>query len=262
VRFVDQVVVVTGAAAGQGAQHAASFAAEGADVIGVDVGDLAATAAAVEGLGRRFCPIRCDVRDGAALEAAMAQAVEALSPPGVVVVNAGIVAGVAPSWELTTEMWEATIGVNLTGAWQTVRCTVPHMIAAGRGGSIVITGSTAGVRGEPNISHYSASKHGLHGLATSLARELGDRSIRVNLVNPTTVDTPMVNSEAFFRWLCPDLAEPSRDDVVRELAKGHVLPVGWIDTADVTAAVMWLASGEARYVTGQALAVDAGATLR
>jgi (+)-trans-carveol dehydrogenase len=95
----------------------------------------------------------------------------------------------------------------------------------------------------------------------SLARELGRFSIRVNSVNPTTVDTPMVNSVNFFRWLLPDVEEPSRRDVEQELAKSHVLPVGWIDAVDVSNAVMWLCSEEARYVTGHALVIDAGATL-
>lgn len=269
-RFDGSVVLVTGAAKGQGRSHAVRFAEEGADLVLVDVAadlpgvpyaqgtaeQLEETAALVEEAGRRAVVARADVRDRAALDAAVRAGVDALGPLGVVVANAGVVQ-IKPAAEVTVEDWATVVGINLTGTWNTVQLALPHLAP---GASVIVTSSAAGAKGVPHMSHYSAAKAGLLGLVRSLAAELGPQGIRVNAVLPTTVDTDMVRwSYPMFR---PDLPEPGPADVRDAFAALNVLPVPWIEPADVTAAVLWLASAEARYVTGVTLPVDAGTLVR
>jgi NAD(P)-dependent dehydrogenase (short-subunit alcohol dehydrogenase family) len=174
----------------------------------------------------------------------------------VVVANAGLHTAGAPASELTEETWRHTIDVNLTGVWHTVKAAVGHL--GPEGGSIVIISSTSGLRGERNGAHYSSSKHAVIGLARSLANELGAKRIRVNTVHPGAVGTAMVLNEGTFARLCPDVEHPTADDAAKVLAARNLLPVGWVDPVDVSNAVLFLASDEARYVTGTRLVVDAG----
>ena len=173
------------------------------------------------------------------------------------VANAGIVS-IGPAIELEEESWQEMLDVNLTGVWKTVKATVPSIIEGGRGGSVIITSSAAGLRGFPNISHYVAAKHGVVGLMRSLAQELAPHMIRVNTVNPTTVDTPMVMNDMFYGLVRPDLEQPGRDEVAEAFVGLNTLPIPWVETIDISNAVLWLASDEARYVTGVALPIDAG----
>lgn len=263
-RFDGKVVLVTGAARGQGRAHALRFAAEGASVTAIDacapvgsapypfpgVDDLFATAAGDH--PGRITPAVADVRDLPRLVEVVDETVEEHGRLDVVVVNAGI-STVGFLWELDAQAWQDTIDINLTGAWNTIRAAVPRMIAAGHGGSIVFTSSFAGLRGMPGYGHYAASKHGVVGLARSLAIELGPHSIRVNTVHPTGVDTPMITADATKAAF--HLANP-----VFFERPYHVLPVGLLAPDDVADAVLWLASDEARYVTATTLTVDAGAT--
>jgi len=154
------------------------------------------------------------------------------------------------------------IDVNLTGAWNTVRAVIPHMIGAGLGGSVIFINSVAGTLGRPDMAHYGASKHGLVGLMRSLANELAPYFIRVNSVHPGNVDTDMVQNATGRRLLLPDVPDPSREQFAQAAARLSVIPVPWVDCIDVSNAVLWLASDEARYVTGATLPVDAGAAVK
>jgi SDR family mycofactocin-dependent oxidoreductase len=259
-RLLHRVAVVTGAGRGSGRSHCARMAEEGADIIALDIdsaaADLAVTAAQVEAHGRRCVTRVADVRDFDALVAGIDAGVAELGRLDVVVANAGLHTAGAPASELTEETWRHTIDVNLTGVWHTVKASVGHLGA--QGGSIVIISSTSGLRGERNGAHYSSSKHAVVGLARSLANELGPKRIRVNTVHPGAVGTAMVLNEATFARLCPDVEHPTADDAAKVLAARNLLPVGWVDPVDVSNAVLFLASDEARYVTGTRLVVDAG----
>lgn len=255
-----KVVVVTGAARGTGRVHCQRFADEGADVIAIDVADAADelddTAADIRERGRRCVATPVDVRDGEAMSAVIDSAVGELGRMDVVVANAGVHTRGAPTWELGEDTWRNTLDINLTGVWHTVKAAVPHIGEAG--GSVVIISSTNGLRGTANTAHYTASKHAVVGLARSLANELGPKGIRVNTVHPGAVGTAMVLNEATFRRLCPDVANPTAADAAEVLKARNLLPVGWVDPVDVANAVVFLASDEARYITGTQLVVDAG----
>src|SRR4051812_4327260 len=200
-RFDDKVVLITGAARGQGRAHARRFAAEGANVIAVDVcapvlpdlgyppateEDLAETVRLVEQAGRGCVARVADVRDQAGLDAAVREGLDRFGRLDAVVANAGVTS-YHLGWEVPEEHWATVLDVNLTGVWRTVKAAVPTMIEAGNGGAITITSSAAGLRGYGYLGHYAATKHGLVGLMRSLAIELGPHDIRVNTVHPGAV---------------------------------------------------------------------------
>jgi SDR family mycofactocin-dependent oxidoreductase len=260
--LVDKVVVVTGAGRGTGRSHCERFADEGADVIAVDNAsaavDLGVTATEVEKRGRRCVTGVADVRDFEALRVVLEAGVADLGRLDIVVANAGIHPPGAPTWEITEDSWKHTLDVNLTGVWHTVKAGVPHMGEAG--GSVIIISSTNGLRGTANSAHYTSSKHAIVGLARTLANELGPRGIRVNTVHPGAVATAMVLNETMFRRLRPDLVNPTADDAAEVLRARNLLPVPWVEPVDIANAVVFLASDEARYITGTQLVVDAGLT--
>jgi NAD(P)-dependent dehydrogenase (short-subunit alcohol dehydrogenase family) len=176
-----------------------------------------------------------------------------------VVANAGIFT-TAPVHELTEQQWDTMIEVNLTGVWKTVKATVPLLIEQGTGGSIVLISSTGGTQGFPNFAHYVAAKHGVIGLARTMANELGQHSIRVNAVQPTSVLTDMIDHEGMYRLFRPDLEHPTREDFREALLSGmNILPTPWVEPRDISNAVAWLASDQSRFVTGTTVPVDAGA---
>jgi SDR family mycofactocin-dependent oxidoreductase len=260
--LVDKVVVITGAARGTGRTHCARFAAEGADVIALDrpalADELDQTASEIEIQGRRCVTGIADVSDLEAVTTAIDRGVAELGRLDVVVANAGVHIPGAPSWELDPQVWQRTLDINLTGVWHTVKAGVPHI--GGQGGSIIIISSTNGIRGTANTAHYTASKHAVVGLARTLANELGPRSIRVNTVHPGPVATPMVLNEEMYRKLRPDLDNPTAADAAEVLQARNLLPVPWVEPVDVANAVVFLASDQARYITGTQLVVDAGLT--
>ena len=271
-RVAGKVALITGAARGQGRAHAVRLAEEGADIIAIDIArplptvpfpgateeDLAETVALVEKLDRRIVAVRADVRDGAGLGRAVADGVAHLGRLDIVVANAGIFGAPGKLWEMPDELWQTTIDVNLTGVFNTVRAAVPHLLATGSGGSVVITSSAAGLKGVPNYGSYTASKHGVLGLARTLAMELAEHGVRVNTVHPGSVDTDMIINDTTFRVFRPDLEHPARADVTDSFAATNLLPIPWVNPRDIANAVLWLASDEARYVTGIALPVDGG----
>lgn len=262
-RLTGKVAFVSGAARGQGRSHALRLAQEGADVIAFDVcrqlasvpypmatpDDLKETVRQVEELDRRIVAREADVRDSDALAALVAEGVGEFGRLDVVCANAGIATFAENAWSITDESWDEMIAVNLTGVWRTVKAAVPAMIDAGNGGSIVITSSTAGVKGMAGIGHYSAAKHGVVGLMRTLANELAPHSIRVNTVHPTGVNTPMVVNDFMAEFL-------AGSDMSANMQ--NALPVEMVEAVDISNAIVWLSSDEARYVTGVSLPVDAG----
>ena len=270
-----RVALVTGAARGQGRSHAVRLAELGADVVLVDIcadvesipyaqsgpHDLAETMRLVQATGRSAVSVIADVRDPVAMAGAVESALSSFGRIDIVCANAGVIQLKAAT-DISASDWADIISINLTGAWNTISPAIAPMIKQGDGGSIIITSSAAGVKGPPNMAHYAASKSGLIGLMRSLAAELGPHRIRVNCVAPTTVDTDMVHWPDAYKIFRPDLDSPGRDDVVDVFAALNVLPVPWIDVADVTNAVAWLASDDSRYVTGIVLPIDAGTLIK
>ncbi|NGP08108.1 mycofactocin-coupled SDR family oxidoreductase [Rhodococcus sp. 14C212] len=268
-----KVALVTGAARGQGRSHAVRLAEEGADVIVVDIcakpattkyrgateDELQETARHIEKLGQRTHVAVADVRSLSQLQDVVAEGVAKLGRLDTVVANAGIFSS-APLHQLTEEQWDEMIDINLSGVWKTMRATVPILIEQGEGGSIVLISSTGGLQGFPNFAHYVAAKHGVTGLARTAANELGAHRIRCNSLHPTSVLTDMIDNEDMYRLFRPDLETPTHEDF-REACETamNVLPTPWIEPVDVSNAVVWLASDAARYVTGIAMPVDAGA---
>jgi (+)-trans-carveol dehydrogenase len=271
-RLDGKVVFITGVARGQGRSHAIRFAEEGADIIGIDViepiagstsppatqADMDETVAAVEALDRRIIATKADVRSLEQVKAAVDEGVAQLGRLDVVIANAGVSTSMGPAESLTEEEFVDMIDINLTGVWRSCAAAIPHIKKGGRGGSIILTSSAAGLTGMGNIAHYVSAKHGVVGLMRTLALELAPEHIRVNSIHPTTVDTPMVNNDATFRLFRPELDNPGVDDFLDAAKLMNAIPVGWVESVDISNAMVWLASDEARYVTGVPLPVDAG----
>jgi (+)-trans-carveol dehydrogenase/(-)-trans-carveol dehydrogenase len=159
-------------------------------------------------------------------------------------------------------VWQTMIDINLTGVWHTAKAAVPHLIAGGNGGSIILTSSAAGLQAYQNIAHYVSAKHGVVGLMRTLALELAPHSIRVNSIHPTQVDTPMIQNEATYRLFRPDLEHPTKDDFAPASQAVNALPIPWVEPVDISNAVLFLASDEGRYITGVTLPVDAGTVIK
>ena len=276
-RVEGKVAFITGAARGQGRSHAVRLAEEGADIIAIDIcgpitksspipaatpEDLAETAELVKSLDRRIVTAEVDVRDFDAVKAAVDSGVEQLGRLDIVVANAGIGNGGETLDKTGQEDWTDMIGVNLEGVWKSVKAAVPHLIAGGNGGSIILTSSVGGLKAYPNTGHYIAAKHGVVGLMRTFAVELGQHSIRVNTVHPTNVSTPMFMNPGTFKMFRPDLENPGPDDLAPVAQFMHVLPVGWVEPVDISNAVLFLASDEARYITGLPMTIDAGSMLK
>jgi len=203
-----------------------------------------------------------DVRDYDALKSAVDSGVEQLGRLDIVVANAGIGTTGVKLHKMREDIWDETIDVNLGGVWKTVKAGVPHLLAGGRGGSIVITSSVGGTKAYPHVGHYIAAKHGVVGLMRTFAVELGHHSIRVNTVHPTHVCTPLLMNEPTYRLFRPDLENPGPDDLAPVCQSFHFLPIPWVEPVDISNAVLFLASDEARYITGVTLPVDAGSLLK
>ncbi|WP_029371524.1 mycofactocin-coupled SDR family oxidoreductase [Mycobacterium sp. UM_WWY] len=273
-RVEGKVALITGAARGMGRSQAQRLAAEGADIIAVDVceqvspmykgateEDLAETVKLVEDLGRRIVAAKVDVRDFAALKGAVDTGVSELGRLDIVVANAGVLT-MGCAWELSEEEWDQVIDVNLKGAWQTLKAATPQMIAGADGGSMILITSEAGMKGRANMAHYSSSKFGVEGLAQVFAKELAPYSIRVNTVCPSAVATEMTQNEGLFKLFRPDLENPTAEDCEGPLRDLNLLPNTWTDPAEIANAVLFLASDEATYVTGLSLRVDSGSVVK
>ncbi|GAA3397901.1 mycofactocin-coupled SDR family oxidoreductase [Cryptosporangium minutisporangium] len=269
-RLDGKVAFITGAAQGQGRSHAIRLAQEGADIIAVDIcaqlesvaytmgtaEALEETVREVEKLDRRIFAATADTRDGAQLRKAFEEGVAAVGPVDIVLANAGIGAGGAPVSE--DQEWDEVVGVNLKGVWNTGRVAIPSMIERGKGGAIVLTSSTGGLIGAgiatAGYLGYTAAKHGVVGLMRSWANYLAPHYIRVNSVAPTTVRTPMSGDGAIMEIVknIPELAG----------ALTNAIPVPFVEPEDVSNAILYLVSDDARYITGTVLPVDAGSLNR
>lgn len=273
-RFSGKTAFITGVARGQGRAHAIRFAEEGANIVGLDIcapiadvsvtpaseEDLAETVRRVESLDRSIVARVADTRDQQAVDAVVAEGVAAFGHIDIVVANAGTGA-VAHIWELSEAQWQTTIDVNLSGTFHTVKSAIPHMIDARRGGSLIFLASVAALRALNGLSAYGASKHGIVGLAQCCAVELGPYGIRANVICPGNTRTPMAD-QSFDLALRPvfDTGDDPdwRPKMEAALAALNPLNVALLDPEDQSNAILWLASDEARYVTGQTIAVDAG----
>jgi SDR family mycofactocin-dependent oxidoreductase len=274
-RVEGKVAFVTGAARSQGRSHAIRLAAEGADIIAVDIAgpvesvtayppateeDLAETVKEVEALDRRIVAHKADVRNPQALKEALDDGVAQLGRLDIVAANAGIYQ-VHPALELDDAGWQETIDINLTGVWNTVKVALPHLVA-NNGGSIILTSSLAGLKGLANSVHYNAAKHGVVGIMRSIANEFAQYNIRVNSVHPTAVNTIMIQNPTVWGLFDPANPNPSRDTAAPVFQSLNALPIPWVEPVDISNAVLFLASDEARYITGVTLPVDAGAFIK
>jgi len=266
-----KVALITGAARGQGRSHAVRLAEAGAEIVAIDIvapiatayyppavpADLALTVKLAEAEGVAVLAAEADVRDQAALDRVVARALDAFGHIDIVVANAGTAAH-ARTWELSEAQWQNVVEVNLTGVWRTVRACVPSMIARGRGGSVVLTSSLAGLHGYANIASYVAAKHGVNGLMRTLANELGPHNIRVNTVCPGLINTDMMMNDATYAMFRPDVPQPTQADAREVFRSMQLLPLDWLEPRDVSNAIAFLVSDEARAITGVALPVDGG----
>lgn len=265
------VALVTGGARGNGRALALAFARAGAAVTVTDIArelqgvpykgatssDLETTQELVEEAGGRCLALTGDVRSLAEMEAAVARTVETFGGLDYVVANAGIFSGGVLAHELSEQQWGDMIDINVTGVWNTVRAAIPALLERGSG-VITLIGSGAALGGISHFAHYVTAKHAVIGLMRALAVEYGSHGIRANAVCPTAVDTAMTDND-FYVDLFGGGAESTKEQMLATLHGIHSLPVGLIDAEDVANAVVWLCSTEARYITGTALPVDAGA---
>ncbi|MDX1883182.1 mycofactocin-coupled SDR family oxidoreductase [Mycolicibacterium sp. 120270] len=264
--LAGKVAFITGAARGQGRAEAVRLASDGANIIAVDIcdqiasvpyplataDDLAETVKLVEDTGARIVARQADVRDRDALQSALQAGLDEFGRLDIVIANAGI----APM-QSGEAGWRDVVDVNLTGVHHTVEVVKPILVEQGTGGAIVLTSSAAGLVGiggeDPGALGYTASKHGVVGLMRAYANHLAPHRIRVNSIHPSGVNTPMINNEFTRKWL-----EEVTRNTDAPVDWGNALPVQAVDAEDIAAAVAWLVSDEAWYITGVAMPVDAG----
>jgi SDR family mycofactocin-dependent oxidoreductase len=269
-KFDGKVVLITGGARSQGRSHAVTFAREGADVAICDIAaqldtvpypmgtraELDETVKLVEDEDRRCVADVADVRDLDQIHEFVARTRAELGRVDFLLANAGIFSFSAIA-EMDEPTWQQMIDTNLTGVFHAMRAVLPAMIEQGFG-RIVATSSMAGKMGFPNVGHYVAAKWGVIGLVKSLAREVGGNGITVNAVCPTNVGTIMIQNETAYKLFRPDLEHPTLEDAAPAYQEMHAIPVPWVEVADISNAMVFLCSDEARYITGETLAVAAG----
>lgn len=264
--FDGKVAFITGAGRGQGRSHAVRIAEEGGDVALLDLGsagrvehppyrtatsdDLQETKRLVEETGRRALAFEADVRDYAAMKAAADETAEAFGGIDFVVANAAISDGFYALWEMPLENWNTMVDVNLTGVFHTCRATVDHVRRRGAGGAYVLVCSQVTMKAYGWLSHYAAAKSGVRGLAWSMAKELGPEGIRVNTLHPGAIHTDMTAAMTEFSGV-------PTEDLLQQFRDAQMIPHN-IEIRDSTAALVWLLSDEARFVTGLEMGVDGG----
>ncbi len=278
-RVQGKVAFITGAARGQGRSHAVRLAEEGADIIAVDLchdiesikyslagpDDLKETVRLVEALDRRIVAVQADVRERAQLREALESGLAELGRLDIVVAQAGIA---AMKGEPPMQAWTDVLDTNLLGTINAIHVALPHLV---EGASVIATGSTAAylnalpmqqVGTDPGGVGYMVAKRLLSQYVHDLARELAPRKIRANVIHPTNVGTDMLFSEPMYRSFRPDLENPTRQDAELAFGVQQAMPVPYIEAVDISTAVLFLASDEARYITGMQLRVDAGGYLK
>ena len=276
-RLDGKVALVTGAARGQGKSHCIRLAEEGASIIAVDLlaqidtvryplgseEDLADTVAQVEGTGQKIIATKADVRERDQLRAAVEEGVAAFGGLHVVCANAGIL----PIKQHVAQAFVDAMDVDFGGVLNTVAVTLPHL---GEGASIVLTGSTAGLM--PNTVNnpalgpggvgYGLAKTFIAQYTEALALQLAPQMIRVNAVHPTNCNTNLLHNDDLYKVFRPDLEDPTTDDVMPAFNVFQALPIPYVEPRDISNAVLWLASDEARYVTGINLRIDGGSLIK
>jgi SDR family mycofactocin-dependent oxidoreductase len=271
--FAGKVVLISGAARGQGRSHALRFAALGASVVAFDIceqipgvpyamsrpGDLDQTVAAAREAGGIIQGYQADVRRQDQLDDVVKAAVASFGGIDVAVANAAILTPRSQLWETTEQDFQTIIDVNLLGVWRTVKAAMPALIE--RRGSVVVTGSGAAVKGLPNVGPYVTTKHGLVGMVRVMAKEMAPRGVRVNAVLPGNANTPMFSNEWMRELYVPEEPEPSQEQFLARARAGIPMGIPYVEPSDVTEAVVWLASPAARYVTGVLLPVDGGSAI-
>lgn len=269
-KLEGKVALITGGARGQGRSHALAFSREGAKVVICDVAeqlptvpyplasedDLSRTARMVEETGGECLAVRADVRDGAKMREVVERGVSEFGGVDVLVANAGI-ESFGAACELTDEQWDEMLAVNLTGVWKSCRAVIPHMMERGSG-VVLITSSIAGLRGLSNQAHYCAAKHGVVGLMRSMAIELAPHGIRVNTVHPSSVDTPIIKNQAMYTLFGGGREDATLEEVTPAFRDLNLMDTPWMQPEDISNAMLFLASDDARYVTGTTFTVDAG----
>lgn len=269
-RFEGKTVFITGGARGQGRSHALAFAKEGADIVVTDIAkqvetvpyglsseaDLAETVSQVEALDQRCLSFVADARDSSATDAAVAGAIAEFGKIDILLANHGLLS-LSPVSDMSDEVWDDVITTDLTGVFKSVRAVLPHMIEQ-KSGRIIATASMAGRVGLPTVAHYCAAKWGVIGFIKSVAREIAADGITANCVCPTNLDSDMIHNPAFYALFAPGVENPTREDVAPGFASLNAIPIPWIEAQDISNAMLFLASPEARYITGEALHVAAG----
>ncbi|ODU06859.1 MAG: oxidoreductase [Pseudonocardia sp. SCN 72-86] len=265
-----KVALITGGSRGQGRAHAVTCAREGADVVIVDITtpttdvpyalataeDHAETVRQVEALDRRIIAVDADVRDQAALDAAVARAVAELGQIDILIANAGIWTQ-APFWEITDQQWDEMIGVNLTGVWKSAKAVAPHMIER-KTGSIVITSSANGIEPGQNYAHYVSAKHGVIGLMKNIALELAPYGIRCNSINPGAIRTPMTDHQGAWDMFAGHEGGTEEEMIAGGYHYALLRNTTWLEPQAIADTALYLNSHLAANVTGVTIPVDAG----
>ncbi|WP_216692895.1 mycofactocin-coupled SDR family oxidoreductase [Dietzia psychralcaliphila] len=269
--LTGKVVLVTGAARGQGRAHCEAYAAAGCDVIALDLcrdietvpypmanpADLQATAEAVRALGRRCVTAEVDVRDLAGMREAVDAGVAELGGLDFVVANAGVSPEPSASWERSEEEWDTTLDINLKGTWVTTTVAIPHILATGRGGCVVIISSMVGLRGAPFTASYTTSKWAVRGLAKSLAGELGFSGVRCNSIHPGNVRTPMIENPSMIAMMTGGEGT-TLEDAAETFSGMNQLPEPWVEASAISSMAVYLCSAAGAGITGASIPIDLG----
>lgn len=269
--LTGRVVLVTGAARGQGREHCEAFAAAGCDVIALDLcrdietvpypmadpADLDATAEAVRALGRRCVTGQVDVRDMPRMRELVDAGVSELGGLDFVIANAGVSPQPTTSWERSEEEWDTTIDINLKGTWVTTTVAIPHILATGRGGALVLISSMVGLRGGSFTASYATSKWGVRGLAKALAGELGFSNVRCNSIHPGNVRTPMIENPSMISMMSGGQGT-TLEDTAKTFAGMNQMPQPWIEPEAIASMALYLCSDAGAGITGASIPVDLG----
>jgi SDR family mycofactocin-dependent oxidoreductase len=269
-KFDGKAVLITGGARGQGRSHALQFAKEGADIVVADIAEqietvpytmsnesqLAETVKLVEEYDQRCVSVKGDMSRSEDVQHVVDTAVAELGRLDIVIINHGVLS-LAPVAEMTDQQWYDVLESDLSGVFKTMRATIPHLVQQ-ESGRIIATSSMAGRTGLPTVAHYCAAKWGVIGLVKSVAREVAGQGVTVNAICPTNCDTDMIHNQPFYELFAPDVENPTKEQAVPGFLSLNAIPVPWIDPIDISNAMMFLASDEARYITGEALHVSAG----
>ena len=269
--LTGRVVLVTGAARGQGRAHCEAFAAAGCDVIALDLcrdvetvpypmaspEDLEATAEAVRALGRRCVTSIVDVRDLTGMREAVDAGVAELGGLDFVVANAGVSPQPKASWERSEEEWDTTLDINLKGTWVTTTVAIPHILATGRGGAVILISSMVALRGGAFTSSYATSKWAVRGLAKALAGELGFSDVRCNSIHPGNVRTPMIDNPSMIEMMTGGQGT-TLEDAAETFAGMNQMPQAWVEPSAIASMALYLCSDMGAGITGASIPVDLG----